>query len=65
MDPNICPLCNQSNHCGNISPCDSNQGCWCSEQVIEFPETLLKQIPSNAKNKACICKACTLSHNVS
>lgn len=63
VNPNLCPLCNKSNNCGSLSACASSKGCWCSDQAIQFPETLLKKIPSTAKNKACICKACALIHN--
>lgn len=63
VNPNLCPLCNKSNNCGNLSACASSKGCWCGDQAIQFPETLLKKIPSTAKNKACICKACALIHN--
>ncbi|MBL4822793.1 MAG: cysteine-rich CWC family protein [Colwellia sp.] len=56
----MCPLCNKSNNCGNNSSCGSTLDCWCSEPTIQFPETLLKKIPSNAKNKACLCKSCAL-----
>ncbi|WP_114325798.1 cysteine-rich CWC family protein [Candidatus Colwellia aromaticivorans] len=63
INPSLCPLCNQKNNCGNVSACDSSQGCWCSDQAIQFPESLLDKIPSTAKNKACICKACALIHN--
>jgi len=63
INPNLCPLCHKNNNCGNMSSCDSGQNCWCSKQAIQFPETLLKQIPSAAKNKACICQACSLAHN--
>ena len=65
ITPSLCPLCNQSNHCANVSACGSSQPCWCSEQTIAFPQTLLNKVPSDAKNKACICKACALKHNVS
>jgi len=65
VTPSLCPLCNQNNHCANISSCGSNQHCWCREKEIVFSETLLNKVPSDAKNKACICQACALKHNES
>jgi hypothetical protein len=62
IDPSLCPLCNESNHCGNVSPCNSSQDCWCVDKTIQFSEALLNTLPSPAKNKACICKACALKH---
>ncbi|PHR81083.1 MAG: hypothetical protein COA59_16475 [Colwellia sp.] len=63
ISPTLCPLCNKSNNCGNDSSCDSSLDCWCSDQSIQFSETLLTKIPRTAKNKVCICKACALLHN--
>jgi len=62
IDPNLCPLCNKDNQCGNISACDSKLSCWCHSPEINFPEKLLNQIPDCPKNKACICKACALAY---
>lgn len=65
IDPSLCPLCNKNNHCGNLSACNSSQGCWCSDKTIQFCETLLNTIPASAKNKACICKTCALKQTKS
>jgi hypothetical protein len=63
IDPAACPLCNKNNKCGNIASCESNKGCWCSDPAIQFPDDLLAKIPSEMKNKACICKSCALLYN--
>lgn len=65
ISPNLCPLCHQDNRCGNLSVCDSSTSCWCRSPEIKFSEKLLNKIPNDAKKKACICKACTLAHNLS
>ena len=58
-DPNLCPLCEQSNECamqveratGVLQP-----PCWCSQ--IKFEAELLSRIPEHKRAKACICPAC-------
>ncbi|WP_081945604.1 cysteine-rich CWC family protein [Thalassotalea sp. ND16A] len=62
INPNKCPLCKENNRCLNSSCSDSSQNCWCKNPDIKFSESLLKQIPDSARNKACICKACALAH---
>ncbi|WP_201356374.1 cysteine-rich CWC family protein [Amphritea japonica] len=56
IDPNLCPICQQDNRCGNIASCGADESCWCSE--ITFPEGVLNQVPDEAKGMACICKSC-------
>jgi len=63
INPTHCPLCNKNNNCGNLPPDDSSLDCWCNDQTIQFPETLLTKTLSTAKNKVCICKACALLHS--
>lgn len=60
--PDRCPICNKDNQCGNVKTCSSNEDCWCMDEEINFSDTLLSKTPKYAKNKACICKACALSH---
>lgn len=55
-----CPLCNEPNNCGNLS--SNNEACWCMDKNVMFPESLLRQVVDSAKNKACICQACTYKH---
>ena len=61
VDSGLCPLCNQDNRCGNIASCDNKAICWCSSPEINFTDALLKQIPKDAKGKACVCKRCALA----
>lgn len=60
--PSNCPLCGQNNFCGNLSPNNNGEACWCADSSITFPDGLLNQVANTDKNKACICKACALSH---
>lgn len=53
----ICPLCQQSNRCG----INSSEPCWCFSSKI--PEDLIKQVPTEYKNKSCICKCCVDKFN--
>ncbi len=47
---NLCPFCDQSNHCG-VGDID---GCWCGR--TEIPMELIDLLPE--QGKACICLAC-------
>jgi hypothetical protein len=60
ISPENCPLCNKVNQCSNLS--NSNKPCWCTNEGITFPVSLLNQVLELAKNKACICKSCALKH---
>lgn len=62
--PSFCPLCGENNLCGNLSPNNNAADCWCVDSAISFPDSLLKQVSDVAKNNACICKACALSHQL-
>ncbi|MEP7244366.1 MAG: cysteine-rich CWC family protein [Gammaproteobacteria bacterium] len=60
VDPRRCPLCGKSNECGM----ESGQGtgkaaCWCFTRTI--PESVLEQIPADARDQACVCSACASS----
>lgn len=59
-----CPLCRQNNLCGNLSSSNNAATCWCVDSSITFPDSLLSQISDADINKACICKACALSHKL-
>jgi len=52
IDDSICPLCQSNNQCG----IDSKSPCWCTKEGI--PRELISQVPTELKNKACICQAC-------
>ncbi|PCM44033.1 cysteine-rich CWC family protein [Marinobacter sp. ANT_B65] len=60
VNPENCPLCNKPNHCGCLA--NSSKPCWCMDEEITFPDSLLNQVVDAAKNKACICKPCALKH---
>ena len=62
ITPENCPLCGNNNYCGNLSSSD-NKACWCRDNKVQFPGSLLSQVSDADKNKACICKTCALSHN--
>ncbi|WP_113955566.1 cysteine-rich CWC family protein [Arenicella xantha] len=66
LDVNVsaktCPLCGNENYCGNLVSGSDGGGCWCTSSDIAFPDSLLNQVPNDAKNKACICKSCALKH---
>lgn len=61
---NNCPLCGQNNFCANLSASSKDETCWCMDKSIKFPDSLLSQVSDAEKNKACICKACALSHRL-
>ena len=70
-EENKCPLCNNDNACLTI--CSNGvteentpikKACWCMNPDIGFSDNLLKKVPSDAKNKSCICQACALAHQV-
>ncbi|WP_372599407.1 cysteine-rich CWC family protein [Amphritea sp.] len=63
IDPAVCPLCKQSNQCGNISSCGSDTPCWCSSPEITFTESVLNQLSDDARGTACICKSCALANS--
>lgn len=60
IDPNLCPVCQQDNRCGNIASGGSGASCWCRSPEITFSDSLLNQVPDVAKGKACICRSCAL-----
>ncbi|UTW02188.1 cysteine-rich CWC family protein [Amphritea atlantica] len=63
IDPNVCPLCQQANRCGNIASCGSDPHCWCSSPEITFSDALLNQVPEATRGKACICRSCALANS--
>jgi prepilin-type processing-associated H-X9-DG protein len=55
-NPNSCPLCGDANECQLASPAAHKGPCWCARE--EIPGELLKRVPENFKNRACICRNC-------
>ncbi|MGK0443485.1 MAG: hypothetical protein ACJA1U_000410 [Bermanella sp.] len=58
VDPLLCPLCEQQNHCGNLGAGESEKTCWCNNPDIQFPKALLDQVSVDKKGKACVCQQC-------
>lgn len=53
IDPQRCPICGAENDCAVAR----GQGaCWCFTAAI--PDDVLEKIPIEARNLACVCKAC-------
>ena len=54
-----CPLCGQDNAC-RLSAAAGDpaawEGCWCRTAAI--PDAVLAQIPTAARDRACICRGC-------
>jgi prepilin-type N-terminal cleavage/methylation domain-containing protein/prepilin-type processing-associated H-X9-DG protein len=56
IDPGLCPMCNQPNHCRLRTASAYKGPCWC--ESAEIPATLLARIPVEFRNRACICPSC-------
>jgi hypothetical protein len=56
----ICPLCGESNNCGVAAGLSS---CWCMSERV--PEAVLAQIPDEARDRFCVCKACAAKASAS
>ena len=52
--PSLCPLCHQDNACNG----EDIANCWCNDTSITFPQSVLDQVPKQAKGLACICMQC-------
>ena len=57
----ICPLCQAVNRCASAASSAASSAvkaadCWC--MALEIPPTLLAQVPSAQRNRACICATC-------
>ncbi|TFH30308.1 MAG: hypothetical protein E4H00_05380 [Myxococcales bacterium] len=56
-DATKCPLCGGSNACALASSeAAEATECWCVRET--FPATLLKRVPDESRNRACICRQC-------
>ena len=53
LDPSRCPLCGQTNQCGMAAGATS---CWCFDTKI--PADVLEKLPPEARELACVCRAC-------
>jgi len=54
VSPSVCPLCGEGNACGMVA--GTPESCWCMGVAIS--DDVLKMIPAEAKNKACVCAKC-------
>ena len=53
-----CPLCGQPNECQLCTAAAYKGPCWCATSSI--PEALLARVPTELRNKACICRNCVM-----
>ncbi len=53
-----CPLCGQANDCQLCTPDPYKGPCWCAR--VEIPEALLVQVPTELRNRTCICRDCVM-----
>ena len=53
INPKICPFCKKENKC-QVN--NEKTNCWCMD--VKVPNELIKLVPKEYENKACICKEC-------
>ncbi|HLF10221.1 MAG TPA: cysteine-rich CWC family protein [Gammaproteobacteria bacterium] len=53
LDRARCPLCGEPNACALAA---GSTPCWCSS--VAFPATVIAAVSDDAKNEACVCRAC-------
>jgi hypothetical protein len=56
IDPAQCPLCRQPNDCRLCTTAAYKGPCWC--EVARIPDELLVRVPTEFRNRACICRTC-------
>jgi hypothetical protein len=61
LDPHRCPICQQNNACGNLEN-PASESCWCRDAELTFPKALIETLPSDMRNKACICRRCVQAY---
>jgi hypothetical protein len=57
INDQVCPFCQTENNCR----AGSHVGCWCVD--IQIPAQMLKLLPTELKNKSCICAGCIEKFN--
>lgn len=55
--PDRCPLCGDSNACGNLA---GQSECWCTDTHV--PRAAIEALPEGADRVACICERCALAY---
>jgi len=56
IGPALCPLCGRANDCQLCTTSAYKGPCWCA--ALQIPDELLNRVPSEARNRACICRDC-------
>lgn len=51
-----CPLCGQPNKCQLCVASAYKGSCWCAK--AEISDALLARVPSESRNRVCICQNC-------
>jgi hypothetical protein len=49
-------LCGGANDCQHCTAAAYKGPCWCT--TARIPDELIARVPAEARNKACICRAC-------
>jgi hypothetical protein len=55
INETACPFCLNENQC------KANNNCWCASLII--PNALTALVPTELKDKTCICNACVIRFN--
>lgn len=63
FQPATCPLCGGANECQLCSPATYKGPCWCAREEV-LPE-LIARVPEHLRNRACICKNCIRTFQLS
>ena len=59
IDPALCPLCGGPNDCQLCTSAAYKGPCWC--ESVNIPPDLLSRIPSESRNRACLCRSCVMA----
>jgi len=59
-DPDICPICHQANGCEHHCGGPDGNTCWCHR--LSIPKEVFRLVPTEAINKACICRQCLIKN---
>ena len=55
----LCPLCGGPNECQSRTGAAYKGPCWCAS--VNIPERLLACVPTELRNRACICHDCVMA----
>lgn len=63
MDQSKCPLCGEPNSCAQVGKRSGEEvECWCGK--VSIPESVLANIPVEARGKTCVCRMCAENSGV-